>query len=136
MNLKGKVSEFFKEVSKNEKLRKEISGAEKDLGKNLSKEEIKDFFQKKFLPIAKKYGFDFTYEDLKKYKKSMEPKKGNELEDDMLEMVTGGGDCMCFYGGGGPPKDDNDTACACFLGGYGKNNKLVCALVGGKELAR
>ena len=35
---------FLKKVSKNEKLRKEISEAEKGLGKNLSKEEVKDFF--------------------------------------------------------------------------------------------
>ena len=49
------------------------------------------------MPIAKKYGFDFTYEDLKEYKKSMEPKDGQELNDSFLEKVSGGGFFECAF---------------------------------------
>ena len=87
--MSNKFSEFFKEVSRNEKLRKELSEAEKGLEKNLRKEEVKTFFQRKFLPIAKKYGFDFTYEELREYKKSVEPKDEQELNDLFLENAKG-----------------------------------------------
>ncbi len=87
--MSNKFSEFFKEVSRNEKLRKELSEAEKGLEKNLRKEEVKTFFQRKFLPIAKKYGFDFTYEELREYKKSMEPKDEQELNDLFFENAKG-----------------------------------------------
>lgn len=110
--MNNRVSEFFKEVSKNEKLRRELSEEEKGLGKNLSKEEVKDFFQQKFLPIAKKYGFDFTYEDIKEYKKSMEPKDGQELGVDLLEGVTGG--YSSFY-----PRDLDSSYCYCHNAGTG-----------------
>ena len=95
--MNNEIPEFFKEVSKNEKLRKEISEAEKGLGKNLSKEEVEDFFQQKFLPIAKKYGFNFTYEELREYRKSMEPKGGQKLGVDLLEGVPGGSGCGCVF---------------------------------------
>lgn len=88
--MNNRIPEFFKEVSQNEKLRKEISEAEKVLEKNLCKEEVKDFFQQKFLPIAKKYGFDFTYEDLKEYKKSLDTRNGQEVQGSLLKVVSGG----------------------------------------------
>ena len=92
----NKVSDFFKEVSKNEKLRKELSRAEKGLGKNLGKEEVKDFFQQKFLPIAKKYGFNFTYEELREYRKSLDSKEAREQPYNMLEQVNGGVTFFCL----------------------------------------
>lgn len=100
--MNNRIFEFFKEVSQNEKLRKEISEAEKGLGKNLGKEEVKDFFQQKFLPIAKKYGFNFTYEELREYKESMEQKNGEEFNDIFLEKVSGGiddGFCLQHFWG-------------------------------------
>ena len=42
------------------------------------------------MPVAKKYGFDFTYEELRDYKKSLEIKDEQELDDVFLENVSGG----------------------------------------------
>ena len=47
------------------------------------------------MPIAKKYGFNFTYEELREYRKSMEPKGGQKLVVDLLEGVTGGAPSGC-----------------------------------------
>ena len=58
-----------------------------------------------------------------------------ELSDDDLDAVAGGGDvsCACAMGGGGT-KDNNDKTCACVLAGagYAKSGRerCVCGFAG------
>jgi putative N6-adenine-specific DNA methylase len=58
-----------------------------------------------------------------------------ELSDDDLDTVAGGGDvsCACAMGGGGT-KDSNDGTCACVLAGVGyddtKKERCLCGFAG------
>ena len=73
-------------LRKNEALKKEWDKA-------IKKEDKKEaLFNKKVHPIVKKYGFDFSFDDLCEYKKnSVKPQSGDgELSDDELFNVAGG----------------------------------------------
>jgi len=77
--------------------------------------------------MAADMGYSLTTDD---FKKPVE-----ELDDDELDAVAGGGDvsCACAMGGGGT-KDSNDKTCACVLAGagYAKNGRerCVCGFAG------
>lgn len=77
------------------------------------------------IAMAAEMGIALTADDFKK----------QELSDDELDAVAGGGDvsCACALGGGGT-KDSDDKACACVLAGagYSKNGgeRCVCGFAG------
>ena len=72
-------------------------------------------------------GFELTAADLER--------PAEELSDDELDTVAGGGDvsCACAMGGGGT-KDSNDKTCACVLAGAGYSTqgreRCVCGFAG------
>ena len=80
------------------------------------------------LALAKDLGLELTEADLAK--PAMQ-----ELNDDELDAVAGGGDvsCACALGGGGT-KDNNDKTCACVLAGAGYSKsgweRCVCGFAG------
>lgn len=86
---KKDVELFFEEVNKNETLKKELEKAEAGMT-HLKEDELETFFKEKFLPIVKKYGFDFSYADLREYKHSLTPENAEALDDDFLDQVAGG----------------------------------------------
>ena len=104
------MKKFLVTVSKDAELCKKVSAMNKD----------------ELLALAKELGLALAEEDL--------IKPAQELEDDDLDTVAGGGsDCICFMGGGGT-KDYDDKTCACVMAGVGykKNGdgRCVCAVNG------
>ena len=85
------VEMFVQEKRKNEALKKEWDKATKKEDK-LKEDKKEEFFNKKLAPIAKKYGFDFSFNDFCEYKKhSAKPQNNDEeLSDDELFNVAGG----------------------------------------------
>ena len=88
------MKKFLEAVSQNYELREKLNG--------MSKEDI--------LAAAKALGIDLAEEDFASAE--------NEINDDELETVAGGGKCYCIVGGGGT-KEGNDGVCACVLHGHG-----------------
>ncbi len=56
---------------------------------NLKEDELETFFNENLYSIVKKYGFDFSYADLREYKHGLNHQSGEEL-DDFLDQVAGG----------------------------------------------
>jgi len=81
------------------------------------------------IAIAKELGVDLSAEDFGEPEKTV-----HELSDDELEVVSGGGYCVCVAGGGGTADDLNKT-CACV--GYGQGHtrcgkvRCICPVGGG-----
>ncbi len=79
------------------------------------------------IALSKELGVELTEADLKK--------PVEELSDDELDTVAGGGDvsCACAMGGGGT-KDTNDKTCACVLAGVGYSRhgseRCLCGFAG------
>lgn len=100
-----KMKEFLMKVSQDEELTKKV-GTLDEAG---------------LIALAKELGIVLTAEDLKQ--------QPEELDDDALDSVAGGGDvsCACAMGGGGT-KDSNDKTCACVVAGVGycKHNSERC----------
>ena len=87
------VELFFERVNQDENLKKKISKIEARLV-NLDKNQAKKIFNSDILPIAKKLGFDFSYEDVLNF--SINPiseSSGGEISDDDLGQVAGGMNC-------------------------------------------
>ena len=102
------MKKFLEAVSQNEELQEKLNG--------MSKEDI--------LAAAKALGIDLTEADFA---------QNGEMDDDELDAVAGGGDCVCVVGGGGTA-DSNDKTCACVAGGWGERSggKVRCkCFVGG-----
>ncbi len=103
---------FLMKVSESEELSAKVS-AEKDVNA--------------LIALAAEMGITLTEADFKQ-----EPQ---ELDDDDLDTVAGGGDvsCACAMGGGGT-KDSNDKTCACVLAGAGYSKtgreRCVCGFAG------
>ena len=106
------LKKFLEKVSEDKALAEKVS-AEKDPAA--------------LIPLAKEMGIELTEADLKK--------PVEELSDDELDTVAGGGDvsCACAMGGGGT-KDANDKTCACVLAGVGyakdKSERCLCGFAG------
>ena len=83
------VEAFFNEVKKDEGLKAKLKKVEQEVAQELNKKEAKSFFYEKLLPLAKEYGFSFSYEELMEYKKNLIP-KAEELDDEILTQVAGG----------------------------------------------
>ncbi|MBR4081663.1 MAG: Nif11-like leader peptide family natural product precursor [Clostridia bacterium] len=106
------LKKFLELISENRELAEQIS-AEKDPQAIIAK--------------AAELGVELTEADL--------AKPAEELSDDELATVAGGGDvsCACAMGGGGT-KDGNDKTCACVLAGAGYSKqgreRCVCGFAG------
>ena len=106
------MMKFLELVSKNEELAAKVGSMD----------------EKELLALAKELGVELTAADLKK-------PGVQELDDDDLDAVAGGGDvsCACAMGGGGT-KDSNDKTCACVLAGAGYSKtgreRCVCGFAG------
>ena len=106
------LRKFLEKVSENPELTVKI-GNEADIDK--------------LIAIAGEMGFALTRADFEK--------KAEEVGDDDLDTVAGGGDvsCACAMGGGGT-KDNNDKTCACVLAGAGYSKqgreRCVCGFAG------
>ena len=100
------MMEFLKAVSAKEELYAKVG--------TMGKDEL--------IALAKELGLELTEADLAK-------PGAQEIADDDLDDVAGGGDvsCACAMGGGGT-KDTNDKTCACVLAGagYSKNGRERC----------
>lgn len=105
------MKKFLEEVSKNEELCAKVSSADKET----------------LIAMAKEMGIVLGDADFEQ--------KAEELSDDDLDVVSGGGDvsCACAMGGGGT-KDSNDKTCACVLAGAGYSRqgreRCVCGFAG------
>lgn len=85
------VKEFYLELDRNENLKAEVfkSREEYHNGK-LSPEQTISFLKEKLIPIAHKYGFDFSLEELIEYGKNQEESGMKPLTEDELDAVSGG----------------------------------------------
>lgn len=103
---------FMEKVCQNEELVAKVS-AETDKGA--------------LIALAAEMGVTLTEADF--------AKPVEEIADDELDAVAGGGDvsCACAMGGGGT-KDGNDKTCACVLAGAGYSKtgreRCVCGFAG------
>lgn len=89
--------------------------------------KIREAGQDALIAIAKELGFELTEEDL--------VQSAEELDDQELDVVAGGGTCACVLGGGGT-QEGNDRVCACILHGEGadiqkKFSRCYCLAGGG-----
>ncbi len=106
------LKKFLEKVSESDELAQKVS-AEEDVNV--------------LIAMAKDMGITLTADD---FKKPVE-----EISDDELDAVAGGGDvsCACAMGGGGT-KDGNDKTCACVLAGAGYSKsgreRCVCGFAG------
>lgn len=106
------MKKFLEKVSEDRALAEKV-GAEKDINA--------------LIAMAKEIGIELTKADFEK--------PAEELSDDELNAVSGGGDvsCACAMGGGGT-KDSNDKTCACVLAGAGYSKsgreRCVCGFAG------
>ena len=83
------VEAFFNEVKKDDGLKAKLKKVEQEVAQELNKKEAKSFFYEKLLPLAKEYGFSFSYKELMEYKKTLIP-DGEDLDDEILTQVAGG----------------------------------------------
>lgn len=122
----GSVKKFYEELAKNEDLKKEVFDAQE----KFKDEDEKAIIEKVITEVAKKHGYDFTYQEFEEYKKT--PK---ELDDDSLNAVTGGADvCACVVGGGGTYAEE--TPCVCVIAGGGNWGTFfvcICSVAGGGD---
>ncbi len=83
------------------------------------------------IAFAKEHGFELTEDDF------AAPEE--ELSENELASVAGGGTCACVGGGGGtaddPGSDGDDSVCWCVVGGFGYDiwgdRRCTCAFGGG-----
>ena len=77
------------------------------------------------IAIAKEQGIVLTEDDFVQHT--------IELSDDELDVVAGGGECVCALGGGGTSDDLNKT-CACVVVGFGLSDsgmdRCSCGIAG------
>ncbi len=85
---------------------------------HLKENELETFFKEKLFPIVTKYGFNFSFNDLREYKHSLTPKNAEELDDGFLDQVAGGaqyGKNYCWKLGFGMGIDtDKNSVCFVF----------------------
>lgn len=108
--MNGNMKNFLEKLSEDRALAEKL-GSEKDPAV--------------IIAAAKELGIELNEADLKK--------PAEELTDDELDAIAGGGMCGCAFGGGGT-KDSNDKACACVVAGMGYtrdgNERCLCVAAG------
>lgn len=105
------MKKFLEAVSKNDELYDKFNSAA----------------QEDMIAMAKTLGIELTAADFA---------QESELEDDELEAVAGGGECICALSGAGNAESKYGKFCFCALGGGGEYSKVGgggcrCACVGG-----
>lgn len=81
--LNNDICEFYKKIFADEKLKSDLANKLKNISND---NELRELFENQIRPIAKKSGYDFTYEDLIDYEKNAQ----KLLDDEMLENISGG----------------------------------------------
>lgn len=81
--LNNDICEFYKKIIDDEKLKNTLGY---ELEKVSTDNELKILLNKKILPLAKKWGYSFTYEDLIGYEKEAI----KSLDRELLKSVAGG----------------------------------------------
>ena len=94
-------------MTENMKKLLEKLSADKALAEKAAKLEKADL-----IAAAKELGVELTEADFAQNEAA--------LNDQELDAVTGGGDCLCVVAGGGT-KDEDSKACGCVAAGYGYN---------------
>lgn len=93
------VKNFYQEILKNEKLREELEEEDIRFRNELEYESdfnsyevdedyVINFFEDNFIPIANKYGYDFSVYDVIEYERCKE----NELDKHSLDLLYAGRD--------------------------------------------
>ena len=77
------IESFYNFVAQNKSMYEDLIESAKKI---FDDDDLRSFIKNKLLPVAKKYGYDFTEEDLFKYEKS----QFSKLSDSDLEDVAGG----------------------------------------------
>jgi len=127
------VGKFYEQLALDEKLRtKATAVAEKMQKYDMEKERQKKAFSL-LRPIAKKAGYDFTFEDVEAYQSELENKKE---QPGKLLAAAGNGCCVCVVVGGGELTNGPASAsCNCFFTGGGSlsygGKQIVCVCVAG-----
>ena len=98
------MKQLVEKISADSKLKRQVAEI-CESGK--SNEEI----DQELIALAKELGLTVTAKELDAYE------NGEELSDDELEAVTGGGACACVLPGGG---GGDGLKCGCFTGGNGR----------------
>ena len=84
------VKKFYVSMAADEALLSDFDKILKEVDeKNLPEKERNDLFDGKILELAKKKGFNFTFEDALAFNKELSSKYG-ELSNDELDQVAGG----------------------------------------------
>ena len=105
-------------MNKQEQLQKVLQ-EHPELGDKLKAIATDSQMQEKMIEILKEYGVVLTTEDFKAPE--------GELSDDELDVVAGGGICICPLVGGG---SGEGLVCACTAGGIGgAHNSIPCYCV-------
>lgn len=126
---KENIPQFYEALVKDEKRKKILLELSKE-GEPLNKDKRVELVKNHILPMAKEMGFEFTFEELDRYEAELfeQKNKGDELSDDELEVVAGGGVhfhlALCFisgtedFSGDADPKDAVNNA-VCYVAGIG-----------------
>lgn len=111
-----KIDEFYNKIAKNDNLKEKLKQTERDLMNEINFKK-KDAIKNKVIPLAKKYGFDFSYEEFLEYERM-----SAEIGDEELKNISGGLSVCVSVGAG--------KGCGCYVFGYSKGG-CTCPIVGG-----
>ncbi|MCC8152394.1 MAG: Nif11-like leader peptide family RiPP precursor [Lachnospiraceae bacterium] len=121
------MKQFLEEMEKNEELKAKVEELN-----NRGDSTVEDF-----IALTKEFGFALTEEDFFGEKKS-----DDEISEDEMDAVAGGGVCKCAvggYGGGESGFYYSDQGCVCVVGGGGDyldgadekyKSRCICVLNG------
>jgi hypothetical protein len=122
------VGKFYEQLALDEKLRDKVTGIADKMQKfDMEKERQKKAFSL-LKPIAKKAGYDFTFEDVEAYQLQLENKKE---QPGKLLAAAGNGCCVCVVVGAGTLTNGPASAtCTCYIAGGGSldygGKRIVC----------
>lgn len=127
------VGKFYEQLALDEKLRDKVTGVADKMQKyDVEKERQKKAFSL-LKPIAKKAGYDFTFEDVEAYQLQIKSKKE---QPGKLLAAAGNGCCVCVVVGAGTLTNGPASAtCTCFIAGGGSldygGKRIVCGCAAG-----
>lgn len=127
------VGKFYEQLALDEKLRDKVTSVADKMQKyDVEKERQKKAFSL-LKPIAKKAGYDFTFEDVEAYQLQIKDKKE---QPGKLLAAAGNGCCVCVVVGAGTLTNGPASAtCTCFIAGGGSldygGKRIVCGCAAG-----
>lgn len=127
------VEKFYEQLALDDKLRDNVTSVADKLQKlDMEKERQKKAFSL-LRPIAKKAGYDFTFEDVQAYQSQMKNKK---VQPGKVLAAADNGCCVCVVVGAGTLTNGPASAtCTCFVAGGGSldygGKRIVCGCAAG-----